>query len=55
LIESRITRGFREAYVQLPDEVRRRERDAYRLFEKNPHHPSLRFKKADQESNTYSV
>ena len=55
MIESRITREFRESYLQLPEDVRRQARDAYRLFKNNPRHPSLRLKKVDQESNTYSV
>jgi hypothetical protein len=55
LIQSRTTRRFREAYAELPDEVRRQAQQAYLLFLKDPHHPSLRFKKVDEESNTYSV
>lgn len=55
MIQSRTTRRFREAYAELPDEVRRQARQAYLLFQKDPHHPSLRFKKVDEESNTYSV
>ena len=55
MIQSRTTRRFREAYAELPDEVRRQSRQAYLLFQKDPHHPSLRFKKVDEESNTYSV
>ncbi|MBZ5542473.1 MAG: hypothetical protein LAO07_02190 [Acidobacteriia bacterium] len=54
-MQSRTTRRFREAYAELPDEVRRQARQAYLLFQKDPHHPSLRFKKVDEESNTYSV
>ena len=45
----------RSKVTQLPEDVRRQAREAYRLFKDNPRHPSLRFKKIDQESNTYSV
>jgi hypothetical protein len=55
LIESRTTRRFREAYANLPEEVRRQARQAYLLFRKDPYHPSLRFKKVDEETNTFSV
>ena len=55
MIESRTTRRFREAYRNLPEEVRRQARQAYLLFRKDPHHPSLRFKKLDEETNTFSV
>lgn len=55
MIESHTTRQFREAYANLPEETRRRARRAYFLFRKDPHHPSLRFKKVDEESNVFSV
>jgi len=55
LIESRTTRRFREAYANLPEEVRQQARQAYQLFLNNPHHPSLRFKKVDEETSTWSV
>ena len=55
MIESRTTRRFRETYANLPEEIRRQARQAYLLFRQNPRHPSLRFKKVDEQSNTYSV
>ncbi len=55
MIESRTTRRFREAYANLPEEVRRQARQAYVLFRENPRHPSLRFKKVDEQSNIWSV
>jgi hypothetical protein len=55
LIESRTTLRFRETYANLPEEVRRQARQAYLLFRENPRHPSLRFKKVNERSNTYSV
>jgi hypothetical protein len=55
LIESRTTRRFREVYANLPEEIQRQTRQAYLLFREDPRHPSLRFKKVDEESNTFSV
>ena len=55
MIESRTTREFRKTFVSHPDDVRRHAQRAYRLFHADPHHPSLRFKKVDEESNIYSV
>lgn len=55
MIEFRTTRRFREAYASLPEEIRRQARRAYLLFRKDPRHPSLRFKKVDEKTNTYSV
>jgi hypothetical protein len=55
VIQSRTTREFRNAFALLPHDVRRRAQRAYRLFRSDPRHPSLRFKKVDEESNVYSV
>ena len=55
MIESRTTRQFRDCYANLPEEVRLQARQAYTLFKKDPRHRSLRFKKVDEETNTFSV
>ena len=55
MIESRTTRRFRQAYENLAEEIRRQARQASLLFRKDPHHPSLRFKKVEEETNTFSV
>ncbi len=55
MIQSRTTREFREAFASLPKEIQRQAQRAYRLFRTDPHHPGLRFKKVDEESNVYSV
>lgn len=54
-MNSRITRRFRRAFVELPDDVKEQARDAYRLFRGNPHHPSLRFKRVHPSDPIYSV
>jgi hypothetical protein len=51
VIPSRTTRAFRETFASLPDDVRRQAQRAYRLFLRDPRHPSLRFKKVDEESD----
>jgi hypothetical protein len=55
VIQSRTTREFREAFANLPKDIRRLAQRAYRLFRAHPRHPSLRFKKVDEEDNIYSV
>jgi hypothetical protein len=42
---SHISAEFREQYGALPAEIQRRADKAYRLFTKNPLHPSLNLKK----------
>ena len=54
-MKSRRTRRFREAFAELPNEVKERARNAYRLFRDNPHHPSLRFKRVHPTDPIYSV
>lgn len=48
-------RSFWEAYRQLPVQVQRRARAAYRFFELDPRHPSLDFKRVSQRRPVYSV
>jgi hypothetical protein len=55
VIESRTTRSFRTAFAALPTEIQSQARRAYRLFQANPAHPSLRFKKIDPTEEIYSV
>ena len=54
-MKSFTSRRFREAYGNLPDQVRLQARRAYRLFRQNPSHPGLNFKKVDEENNGYSA
>jgi hypothetical protein len=54
-VKSRLTRRFRKAFAELPDEVKERARDAYRLFRDNPAHPGLQFKKVHPTDPVYSV
>jgi len=55
LIESRTTRRFLEAYANLPQKSGSRRGRPTFFFRENPRHPSLRFKKVDEQSNTWPV
>lgn len=46
---------FRKAYAELPDAVRVRARAAYRLFQHDPHHPSLHFKQVHPRRPIFSA
>ena len=45
-MKSYTSRRFREAYANLPEQALR----AYRLFRRDPPHPSLNLKKVDHEN-----
>ena len=47
-MNSRTTRGFREALRTLPPEVRHRARSVYKLWRDNPNLPGLRFKRVGE-------
>lgn len=54
-MNSHITDKFRKAFAELPADVQKQARQAYRLFKENPHHPSLRFKAIHPTRPIYSV
>ena len=54
-MQSHRTKNFRALYKQLPDEIRRQAREAYRLFKNDPYHPSLQFKRVSRQKPIYSV
>ncbi|MFB0546024.1 MAG: hypothetical protein ACETWB_03870 [Anaerolineae bacterium] len=47
--------SFWTAYESLDEEIKRRARKAYRLWARNPFHPSLHFKCINREENIWSV
>jgi hypothetical protein len=55
LIQSRTTRQFWRLFSDLPSDVQRDAKRAYRLFLSNPAHPGLQFKKLESEDNIYSA
>jgi hypothetical protein len=52
---SRTRPSFWRAYASLDSRVREAARRAYQLFENNPDHPSLRFKKLGGYEHVWSV
>lgn len=57
-MKSKRTLRFRELYNRLPPPIRERADDAYRLFKRDPFHPSLQFKRISAPSTlppVYSV
>ena len=54
-MKSFTSRRFRDAYKELPQNVRSRAKRAFRLFLRNPAHPGLNFKKVDRQENVYSA
>ena len=54
-MKSRTTERFRKAFAQIPAQVQRQTREAYKLFLQNPYYPSLRFKPIHPNKPVYSV
>jgi len=54
-MNSHVTEKFRNAFSDLPADVQKQARQAYRLFTENPYHPSLRFKTIHPTRPIYSV
>jgi hypothetical protein len=54
-MNSHITDKFRKAFAEMPVDVQKQARQAYRLFIENPYHPSLRFKVIHPTRPIYSV
>lgn len=49
------TKEFRELFAKLPYDVQKQAFAAYRIFKKNPYHPSLHFKCVNKDKSWYSV
>jgi len=54
-MNSHTTDRFRKAFAELPAEIQKQARQAYKLFLENPHHPSLRFKSIHATQPIFSV
>jgi len=54
-VKSRTAEKFRKAFALLPEQVQRQSRNAYRLFQQNPYHPSLHFKPVHPVKPIFSV
>jgi hypothetical protein len=49
------TQHFRKAFAKLPPSVKEYARKAYKLWQKNPNHPGLHFKKVHKTKPIFSV
>lgn len=54
-MRSRTNERFRKAFDSLPEDVRRRAREAYARWQENPAHPALQYKKVHDTQPIYSV
>ena len=54
-MNSRTTRRFRQMLSELPVNIRRQAKRAYRLFRENSRHPSLQFKKVHNTDPIYAA
>jgi len=54
-VTSHTTAEFRKAFDSLPKSIQKQARAAYRLFQSNPQHPSLRFKRIHNKQPIYSA
>lgn len=54
-MKSRVTEDFLALLADLPTEVRARARKNYRLWQQNPSHPSLHFKRVHSADPIYSI
>lgn len=54
-MNSHTTARFRKAFARLPAAVQQQARSAYRLFQQDPHHPSLRFRQVHPVRPIYSA
>jgi hypothetical protein len=54
-VKSRRTKRFHECFAQLPSDIQNQARQAYQLFQGNPGHPGLRFKRVHQTEPIYAV
>ena len=52
---SLITEDFQRLFADLPPPVQKQVRAAYKLFQTDPHHPSLRFKKLPPFDDVWSA
>ena len=54
-MKSVTTKRFRKAYAELPEYIQEQTRKSYKLWKKNPFHPSFQFKQVHDTQPIYSV
>jgi mRNA-degrading endonuclease RelE of RelBE toxin-antitoxin system len=53
-LKSKKTKKFKKAFDKLPDSIKVKAFENFRLWKENPYHPSLNFKKITKD-NVYSI
>ncbi|HQV70174.1 MAG TPA: hypothetical protein PLJ62_11570 [Thermoflexales bacterium] len=54
-MNSQTTPDFRKRLMALPPDVRQKARQTYKVWQKDPSHPSLHFKRINENRPLYSV
>jgi hypothetical protein len=54
-VNSELTAEFLTCFRQLPSRIKREARKSYRLWKKNPRHPSVNFKRVAKKTAIHSV
>jgi len=54
-MKSSVTKSFRKRLDDLPASVQEQADQAYTLWQKDPYHPSLQFKRVSQKQPIYSA
>ncbi len=54
-MNSQTTIRFWKCYTALPDQTKKRAKETYSLFNSNPYHPSLHFKRVHSHRPIFSV
>jgi hypothetical protein len=54
-MKSELTEDFLQCFANLPERVQKTARKNYKLWKKDPSHPSLEFKKLNTKQPNYSV
>jgi len=54
-MKSKTTDRFWKSYDELPVEIKKQAREAYRLFQQDPYYPSLHFKRIHSTRPVFSV
>ncbi len=54
-MKSRTTDKFWKNYDDLPDEIKKKAKETYQLFQKDPYYPSLHFKRIHSNRLIFSV
>jgi len=55
IVDSELTPDYLACFARLPERIRRQARKNYRLWKRDPAHPSLDFKRVGKKSPIYSV